>query len=126
MNTTEQRTLELGRRWAAAEEAGDVSTLDSLAVDDFMLVGPFGFVLDKGQWLARYGSGQLSTSQLKWCDVVVREYGDVVVAVGVADQKATFNQRPADGMFRSTHVMVYQDGALRLAGIHFSPLAEHG
>jgi len=53
--TTDEEIRELGRRWAAAEERGDTGVLDELAVDGFRLVGPLGFVLDKRQWLERYG-----------------------------------------------------------------------
>src|SRR3954451_16507123 len=58
MTTTEQ-VLELGRRWAEAEERGDVDTLAELAVDDFTLVGPVGFVLARDQWLEGYPTGGL-------------------------------------------------------------------
>jgi len=36
---------EFGRRWAAAEVAGDVDVLDSMATKDFVLVGPLGFLV---------------------------------------------------------------------------------
>ena len=38
---------ELGARWVAAEIAGDTDTLETMVTDDFRLVGPFGFILDK-------------------------------------------------------------------------------
>ena len=43
--------LQLGQRWAEAEQRGDVAALEAMAVGNFTLVGPLGFVLDKGQWL---------------------------------------------------------------------------
>src|SRR5262249_16619882 len=57
---TTTEILELGRRWAQAEQHADVETLDALAVADFELVGPLGFVLDKQQWLDRYRTGDLT------------------------------------------------------------------
>jgi ketosteroid isomerase-like protein len=113
---------DLGRRWAAAEQAGDTGTLDRLAVADFTLVGPFGFVLTKDQWLDRYRDGDLVTSLLDWHDVTVREYGDTAVAVGVHTQRAAYRGRPNDGSFRATHVAVRDGGEWRLAGMHLSPL----
>jgi len=44
--------LEVGRRWALAEQQAELAVLDELAPDDLRLIGPFGFVLDKAQWLA--------------------------------------------------------------------------
>ena len=54
---THNEIRELGRRWADAEQRGDADALSALAVEDFTLVGPLGFVLDKQQWLDRYRSG---------------------------------------------------------------------
>lgn len=36
---------ELGRQWADAQQQGDAQTLDTLATDSFLLVGPRGAVL---------------------------------------------------------------------------------
>jgi ketosteroid isomerase-like protein len=113
---------ELEARWAQAEIAGDVSTLDAMAAEDFMLVGPFGFVLDKTQWLDRYRSGDLVTTQLDWKDTQVREMGDTALVIGIHDQKAAYRGTPSDGRFRSTHIWVRQDGQWRLAGTQLSPI----
>jgi ketosteroid isomerase-like protein len=119
---SEHPVLELGRRWAAAEQQADTDLLDALAVADFTLVGPFGFVLDRRQWLDRYRSGDLVTSHLEWDDIAVREYGDTAVAIGVHTQRAAHRGRPSDGTFRGTHIAVRQDGEWKLAGIHLSPM----
>jgi hypothetical protein len=83
--TTDVEIRELGRRWAAAEEQGDIGLLDELAVDGFRLVGPLGFVLDKRQWLRRYRGGDLVTEKLAWADVEVRDLGPTAIAIGVHD-----------------------------------------
>ena len=114
---------ELENRWAQAEIAGDVSTLDGLATADFTLVGPFGFVLDKQQWLDRYRGGDLVTSELDWRDRQVREIGDTALVIGVHEQKAAYRGTPSDGLFRATHIWVRTDDGWRLAGTHLSPIA---
>jgi hypothetical protein len=68
MPTTDQKLRELERRWTEAEIEADVSALDALATDDFTLVGPAGFVLDKQQWLERYRQGNLLTHSLAFED----------------------------------------------------------
>lgn len=113
---------DLERRWARAEIAGDVAALDGLATDDFTLVGPFGFVLDKQQWLDRYRGGDLTTSELDWRDLRVREIGDTALVIGIHDQKAAYRGTPSDGQFRSTHVWVRTEDGWRLAGTRLSPL----
>jgi ketosteroid isomerase-like protein len=113
---------ELEAQWAQAEIEGDVSTLDALAAEEFRLVGPFGFVLDKTQWLDRYRGGDLVTTALDWRDTQVRELGDTALVIGIHDQKAAYRGTPSDGEFRSTHVWVRRDGAWRLAGTQLSPI----
>ncbi|GAA3439898.1 nuclear transport factor 2 family protein [Kutzneria kofuensis] len=99
-----------------------MSTLDELATESFTLVGPFGFVLDKTQWLDRYRSGDLVTSELDWRDRQVREIGDTALVVGVHEQKAAYRGTPSDGQFRSTHIWVREHDGWRLAGTQLSPI----
>jgi ketosteroid isomerase-like protein len=120
--STEEQVREFGRVWAAAEERGDTETLAGLAADGFRLVGPLGFVLDRGQWLARYGSGALVTEKLDWAEVEVRGFGGTAIAIGVHEQVATHQGNPVNGRFRATHVLVREDDRWRLAGIHLSPI----
>jgi ketosteroid isomerase-like protein len=121
--TVDHPVIELGRRWAAAEQSADIETLDALAVDDFRLVGPLGFVLDKTQWLDRYRNGDFTTTSLSWDEVQVREYGDTAVAIGRQTQQAAYRGQPSDGQFRVTHLAVRESAGWRLAGMHLSPIA---
>ncbi|MGW4522194.1 nuclear transport factor 2 family protein [Amycolatopsis sp. NPDC004378] len=120
--STEEQVREFGRVWAAAEERGDTDTLAGLTVDGFRLVGPLGFVLDRDQWLARYGSGALVTEKLDWTEVEVRDFGATAIAIGIHAQAARHQGTPANGRFRATHVLVRDDDRWRLAGIHLSPI----
>jgi hypothetical protein len=113
--------LELGARWVRAELAADVETLGTLATDDFHLVGPFGFVLDKQQWLDRYGSGDLRTTALDWRDVDARQYADTVVTIATQSQQAAYRGNPTNGDFRITTVFVRDHGRWVMASIQLSP-----
>jgi len=125
-SSTQAEILALGQRWAEAEQRADTATLDKLAVADFRLVGPFGFVLDKAQWLDRYRSGALATNSLVWDEVAVREFGDTAIAIGRHTQRATYQGRPADGQFRVTQVFVRDGGQWGLASLHLSQAAPPG
>jgi ketosteroid isomerase-like protein len=120
--STEEQVREFGRVWAAAEERGDTEVLAGLAADGFRLVGPLGFVLDRDQWLARYGGGALVTEKLDWAEVEVRDFGATAIAIGVHTQIAKHQGNPVNGRFRATHVLVRDDDRWRLAGIHLSPI----
>jgi len=126
--TTSETTAEilaLGKRWAEAEQRADTTDLDDLAVEDFRLIGPLGFVLDKAQWLERYRAGALDTRSLTWDEIEVRDFGAAAIAIGRHTQLATFAGRPADGQFRIMHVFVRDgvDSRWRLASIQLSQLA---
>jgi hypothetical protein len=96
--------------------------LAAMVVEDFTLVGPAGFVLDRDQWVARYRVGDLATHELIWDEIAVRDYGDAAVAIGVHAQRASYRGKAADGRFRGTHIYVRRDGRWLLAGIHLSPM----
>jgi ketosteroid isomerase-like protein len=121
--TTTAQIRSAGDRWVAAELDADTEALDQMATDDFRLVGPLGFVLDKQQWLDRYRSGDFATTQLSWDDVDVREYGDAAVSIGVQSQEAAYRGSPSNGDFRITHVWVRDRDHDRwaIASIQLSP-----
>lgn len=126
MTTDEEQIQDLERRLADAERRGDVDALAELAVDDFTLVGPLGFVLDRTAWLDRYRSGDLRTPELSWEEVEIRQYGDAAIEIGRHTQRAFYRDQLVEGSYRGTHVLVRSGGGWRLAGIHLSPIATPG
>lgn len=122
-NTVEQ-IRELGRRWLEAEERNDADALERLLASDFKAVGPFGYVLDKQQWLDRYRSGAYVTKSLTFEDVDVRVHGDTAVAIGRETQQATYQGQPSNGRFRVTQIAIREGDRWVFAGMHLSPLAE--
>jgi ketosteroid isomerase-like protein len=118
------QVMELGRQWANAERAGDADALEPLLADDFLLVGPLGFMLDKTQYLGSRRSGDLRHESLVWDDVHVRAYDNAAVAVGAQTQRTTFQGRDASGRFRVTQVAIRRGDRWILAGLHYSPIAQ--
>jgi ketosteroid isomerase-like protein len=117
---THEQILALGRRWADAERQGDIVALDALLADDFVAVGPRGFVLNRQQWLDRYRSGNLKNEVFSWQDIAVRDYGEVAIAVGVQAQQASFQGHDASGRFRLTQIAVRQAQRWLIASLHLS------
>jgi hypothetical protein len=91
-----------------------------MVTDDFQLVGPFGFVLDKAEWLDRYSSGDFSTTALSWHDVDVRVCGDAAITVGTQTQEPAYQGTPSNGDFRVSHVFVRRGGDWAMANIQLS------
>jgi len=122
MDTT--ALTKLGEDLAAAELRGDVGFLASLATDDFICIGPRGFMLNKTQWLGRYASGDFRYRSYFWDDEEARVYGDAAVMIGSQVGIGEYKEKVSPVRNRGTLVFVRQDGDWRLVSLHYSPLAE--
>jgi hypothetical protein len=120
----DQQVIEVGKRFARAQQEGDTDTLELLLSDDFRLVGPLGFVLDKQTWLAQFRSGALVMHSVEWDDVAVCIHGDAAIAIGRQTQQAEYQGKPAPGgQFRVTQIAVLDGEHWVLAGLHLSGIA---
>jgi ketosteroid isomerase-like protein len=119
------RQLQLQRfvgEWADAEQLEDVAFLSEALTDDFVGIGPLGFMLTKDQWLGRYEGG-LSYESFALDEVATRFYGGVAVATCRQSQAGEFQGNDASGEFRATLIFAEQEGRWLLAGLHLSPIA---
>jgi ketosteroid isomerase-like protein len=118
----------LGEDWAAAELRGDTVTLGRILADDFVAVGPRGFMLSKEQWLFRHDSGNLTYEAFEWDEVTVRVHGDATVMIGRQTASAVYEdgevRHEIQDQFRTTLVFVEEQGRWLLLGLHLSPIAE--
>jgi uncharacterized protein (TIGR02246 family) len=116
----------LAEDWAKAELEGDVSSLEGILADDFVAVGPRGFVLTGEQWISRHETGSLRYGSFGLDEVEVRTYGDAAIlvcrqtAAGVYEDE--HGRYDIDERFRATLVFVMQHGGWRLAGLQLSPI----
>jgi ketosteroid isomerase-like protein len=113
--------LDLAQRWAAAEQRNDAGLLGGLLADDFVGVGPAGFVLTRDQWLGRFQGG-LENHSFAVEDTQVHDHGGAAVVVGVLVQETSFQGRDNSGRFRITLVAVRPADSWLLAGVHIGPL----
>ncbi len=119
--TTQDGVLDVVRRWASAEQQNDAGILDRLLAGEFAGVGPFGFVLTRDQWLARFADGLVNRS-FAIEDPQVREFGAAAVAIGVLAQETSWQGHDNSGRFRITLVAVRPAGQWLLAHVHIGPL----
>ena len=116
---------DLVKRWATAEQGNDAAALDELLADDFVGVGPLGFVLGRDQWLARFDNG-LENRAFAVEDPQVRDYGTAAVVVGVLAQETSFQGNDNSGRFRLTLVAVRDADRWLLANAHIGMLRRPG
>jgi hypothetical protein len=111
-------------RFSEAQALSDVDALSGLLTDDFKLVGPFGFVVPKQQWLEQFTTGALQIESLEWDELDVRTYAyaGFAIAIGRLTQSATYAQRRSDGQFRITAIAIGHGTTWHLAGIHYSAI----
>jgi hypothetical protein len=92
--------------WSQAELDGDEATLDALLHPDFVGVGPYGFVLDRAQWLARFGDG-LRYDAFEFTRLAdPRNVDGVSIVIGTQSQRAKYNDQLVEGVFRTSIVLV--------------------
>ena len=80
----------LAEEWAAAEPRGDTAYMEDTLADDFVGIGPRGFMLTKEQWPAHYASGDLRHESFTLDEVAVRVYGEAAAASGRQTQRGTY------------------------------------
>jgi ketosteroid isomerase-like protein len=120
----EQEVAQLADTWATAELQGDTAFLEQLLADDFVGVGPLGFLLTKQQWLARYQSGDMKYSAHTLDEVRVRAYNEAAIVIGRLTQQATYRGNPMNAQMRTTLVFVHQHGQWQLASLHFCNIGQ--
>ena len=126
MGDQTEQLQSLGADWAAAESSGDIGYLGRILTDDFVAIGPRGFMLTKEQWLSRHEAGNLRYESFGLDEVQVRLYGDA--AVMVCRQSAEGAYEDENGrydiheQFRATLIFVKQRENWLLAGLQLSPI----
>lgn len=113
--------LALVDRWAAAEQQNDPDLVAELLAEDFVGVGPVGFVLTRDQWLARFGNG-LRNEAFAVEEPQVHDHGAAAVVVGVDAQRTHFAGGENSGRFRLTLVAVRSGDRWLIASVHIGPL----
>ncbi len=120
----EQEVVRLADAWATAELRGDAAFLERTLTDDFIGIGPLGFMLTKQEWLARHTSGDLQYESFNLNEVKVRVYNDAAILTGRQVQNGAYRDTSIKAQFRTTLVFVQQQGQWRLASLHLSTIGQ--
>lgn len=107
-------------RFDRAELNDDRHTLGELIADDFLSIGPKGFMLDKRQWIDRHD--QFRYDSLETTDVDVRIHGDTAVVRDIQRNRATYDDQAVALSLRVSQTWVREGEGWQLVGIQFSPL----
>jgi hypothetical protein len=106
---------------------GDTATLGRILADDFVAIGPRGFVLFREQWLSRHDCGKFPTKLFDWDEVGIRVHGGAAVMVGRETARAVYEEgevrHEVQDQFRTTLIFVAEQARWLLLGVHLSPIA---
>jgi hypothetical protein len=119
---TKGKIRDVQNEFDKAELHADTKKLDQLLTDDFLSIGPRGFVLNKEQWINRHK--QFRYEQLDTSEMNIRLYGDTAIVTDTQKNKATFNNEPVSLSVRVSQVWIHENSQWKLASIQFSPMAE--
>jgi len=109
--------------WTDAERTGASAALDQLLTDDFLGVGPLGFVLPKEIWVHRFDQFGLDYETFDLDEVQTRVHGDTAIVTARQTARGTAGGQPVPEAVRATLTLVVEVGSWRLAGIHMSFIA---
>ncbi len=121
---SEQEVAQLADTWATAELQRDTAFLEKVLADDFVGVGPLGFLLTRQEWLARHQTGDLKYEVHTLDEARVRVYNEAAILIGCLTQEATYRGNPINAQLRTTLVFVRQHGQWHLAGLHFCNIGQ--
>lgn len=109
-------------RFDDAERTDDRTALGELIHEDFVSIGPKGFLMDKAQWIARHDF--FAYHELAVSDEDVRVFGDAAIVRDIQRNHATSSGHEVRVNTRVSQTWVRTEGTWRLAGIQFSSLAD--
>jgi ketosteroid isomerase-like protein len=110
--------------WAAAEQAGDATTLETQLAGDFTAVGPLGFILTKQAWLGRHRHGDLTYQAFSLSEVNARTVGGTAIVTARNNTRGSYQGHLIPEAVRATLILVSDTASWKLATIHMSFIAD--
>lgn len=108
--------------WADAERTGDTATLGTLLADDFVGIGPVGFVLDKSAWLSRFELG-LRYDEISLDEVSVHQHRGAAFVVARQHAVGSHAGNPIPADTRLSFTIVGDDRRPQVAAMQYSFIA---
>src|SRR5699024_12198462 len=90
--------------WINAEKNGDVQLLTDLLNEEFIGVGPVGFILSKQQWIDRYKNG-LKNEDFNFEIINERSHKKSTIIIGTQSQKENIKGHNINVTFRVTLIV---------------------
>lgn len=110
--------------WSNAELNGEIKTLEKILSDDYLAVGPFGFLLTKNEWINRHKTKKLKYETFTVEDISLRMYDKTTIVIGREVAKGAYEGNPIPEALRVTFIFVKSDDTWYIVGAQMSLLGQ--
>ena len=108
------------KAWFAALDRGDGAAMDAVEVDDFILVGAAGMIIEKHRPRVSKPLPVPEVPERTWSDGVIRRYGDTAILTGRIT--LTYETPKRTTSMGTTAVFVRQADKWRMASVQWTPV----
>jgi ketosteroid isomerase-like protein len=114
------KILSLESKWNDAYQRGDVSIMNSLLADDFVITVEDGTTFSKSGYIAHAGDSDNKVMLSEMSDLKVRIHGNAAVVTGAYHEKGTTKGKPYEFHDRLTDVWLFQNSRWQVIASHYS------
>lgn len=102
--TIETKIIECENRLLQAIQNSEINTLEDLLHDDLIFIIPSGQIISKKMDIENYSSGFMKVKHIDFSDRVVSCINEIVIVSVTIHQKADFNDKNIDGIYKYLRV----------------------
>ena len=117
----ESKILGLESEWNTAYKRSDVSAMNSLLADDFIITEEDGSTFSKPGYIAHNGNSSVRVEISDMSNLKVRMHGNTAVVTGAYHEKGTEKGKAYEYYDRFTDVWMNSKGAWQVIVSHYSP-----
>jgi ketosteroid isomerase-like protein len=115
------KVLALEKEWNAAYKRGDVTTMNALLADDFIITVEDGKTYSKSGYIALNGNSTVRVEISEMSDVKVRMHGNTVAVVtGAYHEKGLSKGKPYEYHDRFTDLWMDLNGKWQVIASHYA------
>ena len=114
------KILALEGKWNTAYQRNDITAMDSLLADDFIMTVEDGSTFSKPGYIAHNGNATVHVEISDMSDLKVRMHGNTAVVTGAYHEKGTDKGKPYEYRDRFTDVWMNINGRWQVIASHYS------
>jgi len=118
--TAEEELLKLEKEFAEAIVKNNLEGVERLVVDDWIIIGPDGEIVERARFFEVIKSGAMTHDTMEAEDFRIRIYGDSAVVTGITRAKGKFMGQEFSTQERATDVFVKRDGRWQCVLTHLT------